>query len=376
MYSQQKAGAAETRSLIFGLADLHSLTVRTSHQQRSANIRGTFAAILALGIDNAPSTRTSVFVQSQISAHAEMMWILSNYASMGHLSRMTQWKDKLAGSTDTSGVGIIDKLEDLPESLREQLKLGLFSYPVLQAADILLYDSNLVPVGEDQVQHVEFARNLARSFNSATGHDILQVPSVMLSPAKRIMSLQDPLKKMSKSQGNEASRILITDEADVIRQKIKSAKTDSEPGPITYTPDTRPGVSNLIDIYRYTSQSELTSGPSAQGPPSRIILNRAPSSQRPIRVGRGGAGNFVKTPETEQAMFQFDEEMHARRENQAPVYHIGRGGAANFVKEKPNAQRQVSSDASSVSSGSSAGSARRSIEGAIGKFTRKLSSRS
>lgn len=137
------------------------------------------------------------------------------------------------------------------------------------------------------------------------------------------------------------------------------------------------GIGGAGNYKRYT-QTELTSGPSAQGPPSRIVLNRAPSSQRPVRVGRGGAGNFVsKTPETEQAMFQFDEEMHARRENQAPVYHIGRGGAANFVNEaKPSAQRMNSSDASSVSSGSSAGSARRSIEGAIGKFTRKLSSRS
>ena len=137
------------------------------------------------------------------------------------------------------------------------------------------------------------------------------------------------------------------------------------------------GIGGAGNYKRY-AQTELTSGPSAQGPPSRIVLNRAPSSQRPVRVGRGGAGNFVaKTPETEQAMFQFDEEMHARRENQAPVYHIGRGGAANFVNErKPTPQRVASSDASSVSSGSSAGSARRSIEGAIGKFTRKLSSRS
>jgi hypothetical protein len=135
------------------------------------------------------------------------------------------------------------------------------------------------------------------------------------------------------------------------------------------------GIGGAGNYKRYTN-TELTSGPSAQGPPSRITLNRAPSSQRStVRVGRGGAGNYVaKTPEAEQAMFQFDEEMHARRD-QAPVYHIGRGGAANFVNAKPSPQR-VSSDASSVSSGSSAGSARRSIEGAIGKFTRKLSSRS
>jgi hypothetical protein len=136
------------------------------------------------------------------------------------------------------------------------------------------------------------------------------------------------------------------------------------------------GIGGAGNYKRYTN-TELTSGPSAQGPPSRITLNRAPSSQRStVRVGRGGAGNYVaKTPEAEQAMFQFDEEMHARRD-QAPVYHIGRGGAANFVKaSKPSPQR-VTSDASSVSSGSSAGSARRSIEGAIGKFARKLSSRS
>jgi hypothetical protein len=123
------------------------------------------------------------------------------------------------------------------------------------------------------------------------------------------------------------------------------------------------GIGGAGNFKRYTP-AEVTQGSNAQGPPSRITLARAPSSQRTIRVGRGGAGNFVPTsPETEQAMFQFDEEMHARREHQAPVYHIGRGGAANFVNEsKPRAQRMPSSDASSVSSGSSAGSARRSIE--------------
>lgn len=139
------------------------------------------------------------------------------------------------------------------------------------------------------------------------------------------------------------------------------------------------GIGGAGNYKRYNA-SEITSGPSAQGPPSRITLNRAASSNRSVmRVGRGGAGNTFKTPEAEEPMFQFDEEMNARRENQAPVYHIGRGGAANFVDEsKPfNAPlRKASSDASSVSSGSSAGSARRSIEGAIGKFTRKLSARS
>lgn len=138
------------------------------------------------------------------------------------------------------------------------------------------------------------------------------------------------------------------------------------------------GIGGAGNYKRYNA-SELTSGPSASGPPSRITLNRAPSSNRSFRVGRGGAGNFhTKTPEAEEPMFQFDEEMHARCESKAPVYHIGRGGAANFVNEAKNVQqpRAVASDASSVSSGSSAGSARRSIEGALGKFTRKLSARS
>ena len=183
------------------------------------------------------------------------MWILSNVASTGYLSRMTQWKDKIGVKSDSS-------MESLDEKAREKLKLSLFSYPVLQAADILLYKADLVPVGEDQSQHVEFTRQLARAFNSAYAGDlkapVFTLPEVMLSPAKRVMNLQQPEKKMSKSDPDVGSRILITDEADEIRRKVRRAKTDSVEGPLTYDPVRRPGVSNLIEILKHVTRSAKT----------------------------------------------------------------------------------------------------------------------
>lgn len=238
--------------LYFGLADLHSLTLKQDPKARNENIRRTYASLLAIGIPH-----DILFVQSYVAAHTELMWILSNVASTGYLSRMTQWKDK-AGLLQSGTQPDSQTLESLDDKSKEALKLGLFSYPVLQAADILLYDTHYVPVGEDQAQHVEFTRSLARSFNHMYGKDEqtgLRVPELMLSPAKRIMSLQDPIKKMSKSDPDSSSRILINDSAETIRSKIKSAKTDSVPGPITFDPQTRPGVSNLIEIYRHTTRS-------------------------------------------------------------------------------------------------------------------------
>ncbi|KAK5084061.1 Tryptophan--tRNA ligase, mitochondrial [Exophiala xenobiotica] len=238
--------------LFFGLADLHSLTLTQDRELRRLNIRQTYASLLALGLDPKESI---LFVQSQVSEHAELMWILSNVASTGYLSRMTQWKDKIGVKTDSS-------MENLDEKAREKLKLSLFSYPVLQAADILLYKADLVPVGEDQSQHVEFTRQLARAFNSAYARDmkapVFTLPSAMLSPAKRIMNLQQPEKKMSKSEPDVSSRVLITDEPDEIRRKIKRAKTDSVNGPLTYDPEARPGVSNLIEILKHVTKSPRT----------------------------------------------------------------------------------------------------------------------
>jgi len=180
------------------------------------------------------------------------MWILSNVASTGYLSRMTQWKSKINVSHDTS-------IDTLDEKSREMLKLSLFSYPVLQAADILLYQSDLVPVGEDQIQHVEFARYLARAFNAEYArdydHPVLKEPEAFISPAKRIMSLQDPTKKKSKSDTTKDATILITDPPEEVVRKIKRAKTDSIDGPLTYDPVARPGIANLFDILRHTTTS-------------------------------------------------------------------------------------------------------------------------
>lgn len=144
---------------------------------------------------------------------------------------MTQWKNKTANERENS----------------EKLKLGLFSYPVLQAADVLLHQTTHVPVGHDQAQHLEFARELASGFNHVYREDIFTYPETMISPAKRVMSLTDPSVKMSKSHSNPKSRILLTDDKQTIEQKIKQAMTDSL-GPVTYDPQSRAGVSNLLDI--------------------------------------------------------------------------------------------------------------------------------
>jgi tryptophanyl-tRNA synthetase len=141
---------------------------------------------------------------------------------------------------------------------REALKLGLFSYPVLQAADILLYGTTHVPVGEDQAQHLEFTRDLANSFNIAHNKTIFQLPETILSPAKRVMSLKEPSKKMSKSDANEMSRILITDSWEMIKKKVNGAITDSIEG-ITYDRQARPGVSNLVDLMFYMDESSYAS---------------------------------------------------------------------------------------------------------------------
>lgn len=156
---------------------------------------------------------------------------------------MTQWKEKTSGGKDNS----------------ERLKLGLFSYPVLQAADVLLHQTTHVPVGHDQAQHLEFAREVANGFNHVYGDGILTVPETLISPARRVMSLTQPASKMSKSHLNPKSRILLTDSEDTIRFKIKTAVTDSLEG-LTYDPQQRPGVSNLLDLIYHTEHSNGSDG--------------------------------------------------------------------------------------------------------------------
>ena len=229
-----QSNAEADDKLIYSLVDLHAITIRQDPTQLRQWKRESLAMLLAIGLD---PKRSIIFHQSDVPAHAELMWILSCQASMGYLGRMTQWKDKTASSKEGNSE-----------------KLGLFSYPVLQAADVLVHQTTHVPVGHDQAQHLEFARQIANGFNENYGKKVLQPPETIISPAKRVMSLTEPGKKMSKSHPNPKSRILLTDSNEAIRSKIKSAVTDSFDG-ISYEPERRPGVSNLLDIYFHSGEA-------------------------------------------------------------------------------------------------------------------------
>lgn len=220
--------------LLYSLVDLHAITIRQDPNQLRQWKKESLAMLLAVGLD---PDRSIIFHQSDVSANSELMWILSCQASTGYLNRMTQWKEKTAGERENS----------------ERLKLGLFSYPVLQAADVLVHRTTHVPVGHDQAQHLEFAREVAIGFNHVFGERVLVPPETIISPAKRIMSLTDPTMKMSKSHTNPKSRILLTDSEEKIRSKVKAAVTDSQ-GTVTYDIERRPGVSNLVDILYHCSE--------------------------------------------------------------------------------------------------------------------------
>src|SRR4029079_13907066 len=220
----------EAQCLYF-LADLHALTIEVDPPQLAASIREMAAALIGSGIDPAKSI---IFRQSAIPAHAELAWILQGTARVGWLNRMTQWKDK-AGKD------------------REGKSVGLFTYPVLQAADILLYKAPHVPVGEDQKQHVELTRDVALKFNNDFDVELFVVPEPFVGggTTARIMALRDRSSKMSKSDPSEMSRIHLTDSDDAIANKIRKAKTDPEPLPDDPVAlDGRPEARNLVGIYR------------------------------------------------------------------------------------------------------------------------------
>jgi tryptophanyl-tRNA synthetase len=220
---------------IFSIVDLHAITVAQEPEELRRNILEVAATYLAIGIN---PTKNILYIQSEVSAHAELAWILGTIAKMGELERMTQFKDK--GGSKREGVGV-----------------GLFSYPVLMAADILLYDATRIPVGEDQMQHIELARVLAKRFNSRFG-ETFQVPEASIQKiGARVMSLQDPSKKMSKSDASALSKILLTDDAKTIEKKIMRAVTDTE-GTVKYDPEKKPAVSNLMGIYRAVTGKEMT----------------------------------------------------------------------------------------------------------------------
>ncbi|MDQ4126716.1 MAG: tryptophan--tRNA ligase [Actinomycetota bacterium] len=210
----------------FCIVDLHALTVPQDPKVLRRKIRELAALYLASGID---SQKSVVFRQSRVSGHTELTWLLNCVAKVGELSRMTQFKDKAQkGGAEAASV-------------------GLYDYPVLQAADVLLYNAHLVPVGEDQRQHLELMRTLARRFNGLYGETFI-VPEMFIPPAgARVMALDDPTAKMSKSSPTPASYVAILDEPDVVRRKIRRAKTDSGTE-ITASPD-KPAITNLLDIY-------------------------------------------------------------------------------------------------------------------------------
>ena len=207
------------------IADLHALTLPIDPEVLEANSRDIAAFYLASGLD---PKKTTIFLQSSVSAHSELNSILQNYLYMGELKRMTQFKDKSAKLNDSS------------------IGLGLFAYPVLMACDILLYDATIVPVGEDQVQHVELCRDLVHRFNSRYGEVLVMPKAEVTKVGKRIMSLSDPTKKMSKS--DPKGDIFLKDDFNVIRKKIMSAVTDLE-CEVRYDPEKKPGISNLLTIY-------------------------------------------------------------------------------------------------------------------------------
>lgn len=209
----------------YSIVDLHAITVPQEAKNLRANTLEILAQYLACGLDPEKST---IFIQSHVSAHTELMWILNTMTYMGELSRMTQFKDKSQKS-------------------EANLNAGLFTYPVLMAADILLYQTNLVPVGEDQKQHLELARDLATRFNNRYSPTFEIPEGYIPKEVGRVMSLQEPTKKMSKSDSNENAFILLADDPDTIRRKIKRSVTDSE-GVVRYS-DEQPGIKNLIDIY-------------------------------------------------------------------------------------------------------------------------------
>ncbi len=213
---------------LFMLADLHAITVPQEPAALRKSVRETAAAYIACGVN---PEKAAIFPQSAISGHAELAWILSCHTPLGWLNRMTQFKEK-------SGKN------------KENAPLGLYSYPVLMAADIILYKATHVPVGEDQKQHLELCRDIAGAFNRAYKTEFFPIPEpVILGAATRIMSLRDGTKKMSKSDESDYSRINLTDDTDTIALKFRKAKSDMVEGPITYDETARPEAANLLNIY-------------------------------------------------------------------------------------------------------------------------------
>ncbi len=222
---------------LFMLADMHAITVAQNPDELRQNVRQTAATYVACGID---PDKAGIFVQSHIPQHAELAWVFNCITPLGWLNRMTQFKEK-AGKN------------------RDNASLGLYGYPVLMAADILLYKADIVPVGDDQKQHLELARDIAGAFNRGYNCEYFTQPEpLIMGEATRVMSLRDGKSKMSKSDISDASRINLGDDADAIRAKLRKAKSDMIEG-ISYDVATRPEVANLLAIYAAISAQTVAS---------------------------------------------------------------------------------------------------------------------
>ena len=218
-------GMQDEFACVYGVADLHAITVRQEPAKFRQQIMETFALLMAIGLD---PEKNLLFVQSQVPAHAELSWLLSCCTQFGELSRMTQFKDKSAKHADN-------------------INLGLFAYPTLMAADILLYQPDYVPVGADQKQHCELTRNIAERFNGLYGNTFTVPEPYIMKSGARVRSLQDPTKKMSKSDENVNSFISLKDDKDNILRKFRRAVTDSE-AQVRYA-EGKDGINNLMEIY-------------------------------------------------------------------------------------------------------------------------------
>ena len=218
---------------IYSIVDMHAITVRQNPAELRRRCLELAALYIASGID---PKKALIYCQSHVSGHAELAWILNCFTYMGEMNRMTQFKDKSAKHADN-------------------INVGLFTYPVLMAADILLYQTNLVPVGHDQKQHLEICRDIAQRFNGIYG-DVFTIPEGYIPKVgARVMSLQEPTRKMSKSDP-EDTFVALTDDPDTIRRKIKRAVTDSD-GEIRFDPENKPGVSNLLSIMSALGAGEI-----------------------------------------------------------------------------------------------------------------------
>jgi tryptophanyl-tRNA synthetase len=270
----------------YTLVDLHTITVRQDSADLRERCYKTLALMMACGLD---PKRNVLFVQSHVGAHARLAWILNCYTMFGELNRMTQFKDKSAKNADN-------------------INAGLFDYPVLMAADILLYDTAFVPVGEDQKQHLELARDVAMRFNNAhakTGKPVFTVPEPMIPQVgARIMGLQDPTAKMSKSDDNENNNVYLLDTPDVLERKFKRAVTDSG-SEVRYSAD-KPGVANLMSILSATTGESFAAieqrfagagyGKFKAGVAEAVIENLRPVQQRyqDIRADEAGLKRVLK----------------------------------------------------------------------------------